>query len=82
MPVFLSHPRLVSSAVPPEPSFSALYRLSSLSRRMRTSGDRIERRAACIMERASNDSAGKIADTRDGHDLQLDYLPLHLSGHV
>lgn len=30
-------------------------------------------RAACIMERAGNDSAGKIADTRDGRDLQPDY---------
>lgn len=76
----------VLAAVPPAPSLSplpSLAALSSLSRRMRTSGDadapyrereRNARRAACIMERASNDSAGKIADTRDERDLQPDHL--------
>lgn len=30
------------------------------------------------MERAGNDSTGKIADTRDGRDLQPDYLPTYV----
>lgn len=70
---------LPPSGSPAFPFFSSSFIDSSLSRRMRTSGDaaashRALRGAACIMEEASNDSAGKIADTRDGRDLQPDYL--------
>lgn len=99
MPVFLSFSplslRFSSSRSlplprPPPPSLSALLSFTAYEnvRRRGCIVQGIARRAACIMERAGNDSAGKIADTRDGRDLQPDYIspllssPLHLPIHV
>lgn len=83
MPVFLPYSPLLSSSSRP-PSLPRLHPPVSIVSftAYENVRRRIEHCAACIMERASNDSAGKIADTRDGRDLQPDHLPLHLSSHV